>query len=457
MAPLRGSVYGLATGLLTSVALLWWLLPALGRYTANPGITFGLAMLVLGLWWGVLGWWVVWVWLQAPHVPRWLVFAIGWTGMEWIIGNQGPLAFPWLGLGTSLTNAGAVLLVQWADLAGARGVTLWLAASNAVLAGILARPRHSRRAMAALVLSVAVALGYGAWRWRTVPTRHVAHVGLVQAAIGLETGSDPVAPTAAVDALLERTRHVLRTMRPDLVVWPEGAVTLDSATTERPHGISTLVAETGISLVVGAVAPAAAGRGGGGGRDRGGGEALLSNNARFVRPGENWDDARVYRKRQLVPLVERGRYAPGRALPLFGLGDDQLGVMICFEAAFESITRAYRKAGADVVLNLSNDAWAAGTPARWQHAAHLVMRAIETRAGVGRVANAGIVMAVDPLGRQMGWDGARGPTATVVPLETGSTVPPYVWLGDWVALAAGLVGTGLTVLGIKRRRAVPAS
>src|SRR2546425_13102080 len=47
------------------------------------------------------------------------------------VGHQGDIRFPWLGLGTSLTDAAT--LVQWADLAGARGVTVWLAWCNVML------------------------------------------------------------------------------------------------------------------------------------------------------------------------------------------------------------------------------------------------------------------------------------------------------------------------------------
>src|SRR2546428_11903148 len=64
-------------------------------------------------------------------MPLAIVFPVVWTAVEWVVGHQGDIRFPWLGLGSSLTDA--AVLVQWADLAGARGVTLWLAWCSVML------------------------------------------------------------------------------------------------------------------------------------------------------------------------------------------------------------------------------------------------------------------------------------------------------------------------------------
>src|SRR2546426_7406107 len=48
-----------------------------------------------------------------PAVPLWALFPVVWTAMDWGIGHQGDIRFPWLGLGTSLADA--PILVQWAE------------------------------------------------------------------------------------------------------------------------------------------------------------------------------------------------------------------------------------------------------------------------------------------------------------------------------------------------------
>src|SRR5207245_6509472 len=70
----------------------------------------------------------------------------------------------------------------------------------------------------------------------------------------------------------------------------------------------------------------------------------------------------------------------------------------CYEAIFAGLARDYRRGGADFLVNITNDAWYGRTAGPYQHASHLVMRAIETRMGVARAANSGISETVDPLG-----------------------------------------------------------
>src|SRR3989441_10174830 len=157
------------------VVALWHFTPfsALG-YLATIGI--------IGLLPGVMFWFVVRIRLSAPPptVPLWVVVPVAWTALEWLIGHLGDVRFPWLGLGTSLADA--PVLVQWADLAGARGVTLWLAWCNVTLAtawGVGSGTLRWRPVVAVLA-TVALAGGYGAWRMRTLPTRDVGLLGLVQ-------------------------------------------------------------------------------------------------------------------------------------------------------------------------------------------------------------------------------------------------------------------------------------
>jgi apolipoprotein N-acyltransferase len=136
-----------------------------------------------------------------------------------------------------------------------------------------------------------------------------------------------------------------------------------------------------------------------------------------------------------------------------GLVGGRFGVLICYESAFEDLARRYRRDGADFLANITNDAWFGRTAAPYQHAAHLVMRAIETRMGVARAANTGISEYVDPLGRS--YD--RTPLevqrveADTVWTTSGRTI--YVRLGDWVGLLSLVGSAALCVAALARRRA----
>ena len=118
-------------GFVANGAVLYWLVVALWHFTPLAGLGYLATIAIFGLWTAALFWFVVRVRVALPFVPLWVVFPVAWTAVEWAIGHQGDIRFPWLGLGSSLGDA--PVLVQWADLAGARGVTLWLAWCNVLL------------------------------------------------------------------------------------------------------------------------------------------------------------------------------------------------------------------------------------------------------------------------------------------------------------------------------------
>jgi apolipoprotein N-acyltransferase len=130
----------------------------------------------------------------------------------------------------------------------------------------------------------------------------------------------------------------------------------------------------------------------------------------------------------------------------------KFGVLICYESAFEGESRDYRKRGADFLVNITNDAWFGHSSAPYQHAAHLVMRAIENRVGIARAANNGISEFVDPLGRTYGETTLDQVAFVADQVRTTNVRTIYTTMGDWVGLLS-LVGTGaLVVLVLRTRR-----
>jgi apolipoprotein N-acyltransferase len=192
------------------------------------------------------------------------------------------------------------------------------------------------------------------------------------------------------------------------------------------------------------------------------------NAALFFDKTGSWRNHPVYAKHYLVPVVERvpflppswfgslrffGGFGRGRELPIYEAGIGAFGVLICYESAFEDLPRRYRRAGAAVLVNITNDAWFGRTSAPYQHEAHLVMRAIETRMGIARAANSGITEFVDPLGRAYARTALETRAAVVDTLRTSDVVTLYTRWGDWVGrlvVLATLV-LGLVLLATRRR------
>ncbi len=451
---------GLLLGVVMHGLLLHWIAPALWWTTRWAPLAL---LFVVGLLAGLttaFGW-TLHRMVHRARAPMWLALPVGWTAMEWLQGHlPGPLAFPWLGLGTSLT--GYPELVGMAELVGARGVAFWLALVSGVLATALLSPRRARAriglALAAVVLAPAA---WGLARARTLTTVPMARVAVVASDVPAAARRDTAAWRERASAVLDVALDMAVEPAPaapggeavDLLVLPEGLAMagpegLDGALlVERARSAS---AERDVSILLGAYV------------DRG--RTAPQNLAVLARP----DGAApaLYRKRRLVPLVEwwpSDASAAGGSTavaPVVALRDGGrvLGPLVCWEAIFPEAARDARLAGADLLVNVSNDAWfgasgGLGRAGREQHAAHLVMRAIEHRVGAVRSANGGASYVVDPSGRVSARlsPGPETRVATGV-VRSGSIVTLYTRTGDLVGLGSTLLLVGLVVLpGIGRR------
>lgn len=453
--PRHAALVGFWAGLLANAALLSWMIVALYHFTPLAALGYLATVTILGGWWAVLGWAVVTIWRRVPAVPRWLVFAAAWVTLEWILGHQGDVAFPWLGLGTSLT--GFPILVQWADLAGARGVTFWLAAVNVVLAGALMAPRRRWRELAVVGASVVLAAGYGAWQMATLPVRRAGTVVLIQPNVGFRDKWKPGEQERIVESLIAQTDTAIAAEHPTLVVWPEAAVVgyfLDHPQWALAIGDLSFGRDTPIFA---------------GGLDaqlRPDGRYDIYNAAFLFDTTGEWKDHPPYRKQYLVPVVERvpfippawlsrlpffGAFGRGREAPLYPSGAGRFGALICYESAFEGLPRRYRREGADFLVNITNDAWFGRTSAPWQHEAHLTMRAIETRMGIARAANSGVSEVMSPLGVASHRTALETRATVAAPLETTDVITWYVRLGDWVGVLSLMLVAGLVAVAWRKQ------
>lgn len=76
-----------------------------------------------------------------------------------------------------------------------------------------------------------------------------------------------------------------------------------------------------------------------------------------------------------------------------------LGVLICYETVFPELARQRVTNGAEVFVNISNDAWFGLSPAPMQHLQLTLMRAVEQGRWLMRATNTGISAFIDPVGR----------------------------------------------------------
>jgi apolipoprotein N-acyltransferase len=100
---------------------------------------------------------------------------------------------------------------------------------------------------------------------------------------------------------------------------------------------------------------------------------------------------------RLVPAA--GDFAAGDEIVTLNLRNLSIGVLICFEAIFPEIARVQVRKGANILVNLTNDAWFGKTSAPYQHLAMAVFRCVENRRAMIRSAGTGFSAFIDAQGK----------------------------------------------------------
>ena len=77
------------------------------------------------------------------------------------------------------------------------------------------------------------------------------------------------------------------------------------------------------------------------------------------------------------------------------------GILICYEVIYPALARDAVGAGADLLVNLSNDSWFDAGAGPAQHYALARFRAVENGVALLRATNSGVSGAFDPNGREI--------------------------------------------------------
>jgi len=334
-----------------------------------------------------------------------LAFPAVWTGLEYarsvlFTGS------PWVLFGYSL--GGSTVLMQAADLAGVFGLGFLLVLANVCLfmAGEAVFRGERRRAafQAAGAVAVLVFLfSYGSWRaaqWGT-RTGGAIRVGIAQGGIDQNLKWDPAYQRRTLDIYESLTREA-RSKGAETVVWPETAAPFFYWwEAEMSREVERMASESGVPLIFGApwFDPSEGGK---------------YYNSVFLLDRQGILEGR-YDKRHLVPF---GEYIPlkqvfffirkfteggedfsaGSGPALFPVPGGQAGASVCYEAVFPGIIRESVLAGAQWLINVTNDAWFGDTVAPRQHLAMARMRTVEFRRPMARAANSGISALIDARG-----------------------------------------------------------
>ncbi len=454
------------TGTIWPVAVLAWV--SLSAYLALYTAAFVLAVSHLFAWKEARGGGRLW------NLGAMLLIPVLWVGFEYLRGLLFT-GFPWNALGVSQFRSLPIIQVaEWGGVAAVSAVVMVLNTAFALtilkfldqFLGRVGRRELHFELMLGLMAWLAC-WGYGLGRLRDLQAHAAGAIGVQVAAVQPNIEQRAKWDEAFVTAILRKLEFqselaLAGSQPPALVVWPEtSAPELLTADTETARLVRKLAAR-GTPLLVGSMEVVPDGTG----------ERLY--NSALLLDGQGSIAAR-YRKQHLVPFgeyvpLERlvpllGRLAPlgfsctpgaGPAIMRLAQPDVAFGCLICFEDALAYLSRRAVRAGAQFLVNQTNDGWFDPSCGSLQHVSHAVFRAVENRVCMVRAANTGISCFIAPDGRFEDIDGGggrrtqyEGHKRMVVPVWPGRAPTLYTRFGDaLLALPCGLAAAGSLALAL---------
>jgi apolipoprotein N-acyltransferase len=408
-------------------------------------------------------------WLSSFNNLR-LAFllATGWVALEWVRS--------WMFSGWGWNSLGSALhrnlpLIQFIEYTGVAGLSFVVAFANVIALTTVRRfilETHVRpvRPHYDITLTMAGIVGLFAFGVRALQIHRPSQplrVAAVQANIPREQKTSREFTQAIFDQFTRLSELALRANPPpELLVWPESSMPGPVLYDEASHQFVTdFAAAAQADLLLGSLDA-----------DKNGAynaALLVSDHGQHVQ---------IYRK---IHLVAFGEYIPGRhTLPLFAqiIGDQvpedfafgaehtvfsltkndvQVAPLICFEDTIGELARQFILAGANLIVNVTNDGWFLESAGSQQHLANAIFRCVEMRRPMVRAANTGVTCFVDEFGRitqELRDDTGNQFTEGVLTGEVAVPITPeltfYTRHGDFVSPLSACVSLIVLVVSLPR-------
>jgi len=378
--------------------------------------------------------------LRSGNLPGFISMITFWLGYEYISLNINIIS-PWLNLGNGLSKD--ILFIQWYDVTGTAGGSLWILLSNLYLAIILVTSLTKKRRNAVYLiiwlLIIIIPASVSVCRYYTIKqnNQNGSEVVIIQPNTDPYTEKFTIPFEDQLEKVITQANSCI-TEKTDWVITPE-------TTIDDPANLDDLANDKYVKMIKGMikhypridvviglvtyrlypamkVAPTVSARR----IDASGLYYDHFNSAVQIDSGKSFG---IYHKSKLVPGIEMqfsngpGRFLT-RILPYlggtrwgYGIQQDRecfehtatsmkIAPVICYESVFGKFVTEYIKKGAEAIFIITNDGWWKNTNGYKQHLYYASLRAIETRRPVVRAANTGVSSLIDIRGKrtyETGW------------------------------------------------------
>lgn len=409
---------GLFAGLIANFIGTYWLVGTLSRFGGFHTIVSFVFIAVLSAYAGLS--YAIFSYISSklgffkkPGLLSIILIASVWTSVEYFF----PFLFPY-GISNALSDY--IGLIQIFDLFGIYGLSFIIVIVNlALLRAIKSFTGPTKMPTAEIALSIALiaaTLLYGQFRIgqieREISEAQKIKVGMVQANFDFLQKSESL--EEIVTARHKEMSQDLKSV--DLIIWPETAI---QAWFSTDSDYLLVRDETGVPeiegkyFIVGGMSFTP--------KDPDAeiltDENLIKYNTAFLTDSDSRILGRYHKIKlllfgeylpfsQYIPSLKNfspasGDFTPGSGLELFEIKEKNIKIapIICYEDIIPSFSRQFVDKGANLIVNITNDAWFGKTTAPYQHLIVSVPRAVETRRYLLRSTNTGISAIIDPVGR----------------------------------------------------------
>lgn len=394
---------------------------------------------------------------RAGLGPLAVLPAVFWVPLEFLF----PLLFPW-----HVANSQSAFswFGQTADLVGPYGASFIVVWTNAALYRAL-RPAKDTRGrflpLASAAVSVIVSVVYGVHRLGTVDAEIAAAAKLKVAAVQGNVDIDLKWNPDLAKKNLEKHRKLTAEHAGAVaaVVWPESSIEQwipEDLSRLPPEALPEFQSERTF-FIFGAKSF----------RGRLGAPGMKAFNTAFFTDSKGNVLGRYHKQVLLafgeyLPFSEilsllpampfADGFTPGAGPRAFHLSSGvRAAPLICYEDLMPGLARKFvRETGANLLVNLTNDAWYGRSVGPWQHLWLAQSRAIETRRSLLRVTNTGVTSLINAKGEivqtlPMFSDGVMQSEVDVLDGET-----LYVRFGDWFAWTLTFLAVAVVLASLKQ-------
>lgn len=155
----------------------------------------------------------------------------------------------------------------------------------------------------------------------------------------------------------------------------------------------------------------------------------------------------VYRKRALVPIIERGFERGESAAPIMSQGF-RVGLAICLDTFYSELIRSSVSQGGELLIFITDDTFAGFTATPFVHMRTSALRAAETARATVFTNEWGPSAMFDTHGNRIAYQDMGTAGVIVAELPLGNGITPYVRFGDWVGwlTLAATIAVALTTV-----------